>query len=116
MSWTLSSPHLLPLPTLSIAFRPWIVSYLARITCLLGWGTSPREVGDGNSAHLKGCLYIKCLFLTCVAWFGCDPLLGLPAPCPQGVSSTAPGTYGAICWQGNPGGGSQGSSPVPGED
>ena len=43
--------------------------------CPLGWGTGPREVSDGNSAHLKGCLYIKCFFLTCVAWFGCDPLL-----------------------------------------
>lgn len=35
-----------------------------------------------------------------MAWFSCDPLLGLPTPCPQGVSPPIPGTYEAIFGKG----------------
>lgn len=85
MSWGLSYLH--PSPTFphSIAFRPHLsVCFLAApcgsltwplLTLSVGWGSSPREVRDGHSTRLKGCLYIKCLFSTCVACFGCDPIL-----------------------------------------
>lgn len=91
MSWgpsylhpSLTFPH-------SVAFRPHLsVCFLAApyrsltlmgllpgllLTFSLGWGSSPREAHDGNSTRLKGCLYIKCLFSTCVAYFGSDPIL-----------------------------------------
>lgn len=68
----------------SIAFRPHLsVCFLGApygspwplLTLTLGWGSNSGSGHDGNSTHLKGCLYIKCLFSICVAYFGSSPIL-----------------------------------------